>query len=202
VRPDRIVAAMPTHDACTLVLAAWPVAEMSSFRVDVEANYLRTLELAPGLAQRIAGGERVSRFHASGDLPGFFRRSHGPGWVLVGDAGYTTDPSTAQGITDSFHDAERVAQALGDVFVGRRRFEDALAEAETVRDRTVTPMYELTSELATLAPPPPELERILGASARNQAAMDAFASMFAGVLPVPDFFAPAHVASILSGATA
>ena len=31
-----------------------------------------------------------------GELPNFFRRSHGPGWALVGDAGYNKDPITAQ----------------------------------------------------------------------------------------------------------
>ena len=28
-----------------------------------------------------------------------------PGWTLVGDAGYSVDPGTAQGISDAFRDA-------------------------------------------------------------------------------------------------
>jgi hypothetical protein len=62
------------------------------------------------------------------------------------------------------------------------------------------PMYELTFGLATLEPPPPELQQILAAAAGNESAMDAFARMFAGVLPVPDFFAPEHVARIVQAA--
>jgi hypothetical protein len=51
-----------------------------------------------------------------------------------------------------------------------------------VRDRAVLPLYELTTQLATLEPPPPELQAYLGSIAGNQAAMDAFVSVMAGTL--------------------
>src|SRR3712207_9569636 len=38
------------------------------------------------------------------DLPNFFRKPHGSGWALVGDAGYHKDPYGAQGISDAFRD--------------------------------------------------------------------------------------------------
>ena len=200
VRPDRAMAALPTHDGHTLVLVAWPVSEMEAFRTDVEGNYLRTLDMVPALAERVRAGRRESRFHTAGDLPGFFRRPYGPGWALVGDAGYTCDPSTAQGISDALRDAERVASALDDALSGRRPYDDALAASHRARDEEVLPMYELTFRLATLAPPPAELQQLLGAAAGQPAAMDAFARMFSGVMPVPEFFAPGHVAAILEGA--
>jgi flavin-dependent dehydrogenase len=200
IRPDRVTAALPTHDDHTLVLAAWPASEYDAFRADVEGNFLKTLELAPALDERVRAGKRESRFHASGDLPGFFRRPYGPGWALVGDAGYTTDPSTAQGISDAFKDAERLARALDDALSGRRPYDDALAEYQRARDEEVMPMYELTFNLATLAPPPPELQQLLAAAAGNKDAMDAFARMFAGVLPVPEFFSPDHVERIMQAA--
>lgn len=201
-RPDRAMAALPTHDGHTLVLVAWPVSELDSFRADVEGNYLKTLELAPALHDRVGAGTRESRFHASGDLPGFFRRPYGAGWALVGDAGYTTDPSTAQGITDALKDAERLAIALDDALSGRRPYDDALARFHRTRDEEVTAMYELTFNLATLEPPPPEVQQILAAAAGNHDAMDAWASMIAGVLPVPEFFSPGHVERILQSAAA
>jgi 2-polyprenyl-6-methoxyphenol hydroxylase-like FAD-dependent oxidoreductase len=200
VRPDRVMAAIPTHDGQTLVLASWPASEFDAFRADVEGNFLTTLELAPELAGRVRAGTRESRFHASGDLPGFFRRPYGPGWALVGDAGYTTDPSTAHGISDAFKDAERLARGLDDALSGRRPYDGALAEFQRTRDESVMPMYELTFGLATLEPPPPELQQILAAAAGNESAMDAFARMFAGVLPVPEFFSPEHVARIMQAA--
>ena len=200
VRPDRVIAALPTHEGQTLVLASWPAWEFDAFRTDVEGNFMATLDLAPSLAERVRAGRRESRFHSSGRLSGFFRRPYGPGWALVGDAGYATDPSTAQGISDALRDAERLAAALDDALSGRRPFEDALGEIHRIRDEEVTPMYELTFQLATLEPPPPEMQQLLGAAAGNQAAMDAFARMFAGVMSVPEFFAPDHVAGIIQAA--
>ena len=44
-------------------------------------------------------------------VPNYFRKPYGPGWALVGDAGYIKDPITAQGIGDAFQDAERCASA-------------------------------------------------------------------------------------------
>ena len=42
---------------------------------------------------------------------GFLRQAYGPGWALVGDAGYFKDPLTAHGITDALRDAELLANA-------------------------------------------------------------------------------------------
>ena len=42
------------------------------------------------------------------------RQAHGPGWALVGDAGYFKDPLTAHGITDALRDAELLVRAVLD----------------------------------------------------------------------------------------
>ena len=44
-------------------------------------------------------------------LRGYVRRSWGPGWALVGDAGYYKDPLSAHGLTDALRDAELLARA-------------------------------------------------------------------------------------------
>ena len=84
-------------------------------------------ELAPEFAERLRGAKRETRLAAVGDLRGFFRKPYGPGWALVGDAGYHKDPITAFGITDAFRDAEAAAAALDDAFAGRRPYDDAMA---------------------------------------------------------------------------
>ena len=67
--------------------------------------------MAPEFADRIRGAKREARF--SGTAVGnYFRKPFGPGWALVGDAGYNKDFITAQGITDAFRDAELCATAL------------------------------------------------------------------------------------------
>ena len=130
-------------------------------------------------------------------VPNRFRTPYGPGWALVGDAGYAKDPVTAQGITDAFRDAELCAAALDAAWHGSRGYHEALGEYHQHRDERVLPMYEFTGQLADLAvPPPPQMQQLLGAIAGNQKAMDEFASVWAGALPVPEFFNPAHIASL------
>ena len=129
--------------------------------------------------------------------PNYFRRPYGPGWALVGDAGYNKDFITAQGISDAFRDAELCAAALDESFSGARSFEEAMGEYQSTRDRQVLPMYEFTAELATLQPPPPELERVLAAAQGNQEAMDGFARTAAGVISPADYFSEGNVARIL-----
>jgi 2-polyprenyl-6-methoxyphenol hydroxylase-like FAD-dependent oxidoreductase len=195
-RPDRGFAAWPTNGDLTLVVTGWPFAEFEANKKDIEGNYLKTLELAPAFAERVRAGQREERFVGTA-VANFFRRPYGPGWALVGDAGYNKDFITAHGIHDAFRDAELCANALDESFSGARSFDDAMADYHRARDRQVLPMYEFTTQLATLEPPPPELQQLLGATAGNQAAMDDFSRVIAGVLSPAEFFSPANVESIM-----
>jgi hypothetical protein len=58
-------------------------------------------------------------------------------------------------------------------------------------------MYEFTTQLATLEPPPPEMQELLGAIAGVQPAMDGFISVTAGTLSPATFFDPGHLGSLL-----
>jgi 2-polyprenyl-6-methoxyphenol hydroxylase-like FAD-dependent oxidoreductase len=196
IRPDRGWAAIPTNDDLTLLVVGWPQSEAAAYKTDVEANYLSTLELAPHVAERVRGATRQGRF-AGGSVPNFFRRPYGPGWALVGDAGYTKDPITAQGISDAFADAERCATALDQAFTGTRGYDDAMAEYQAVRDAHALPIYDFTTELATLEPPPPEVQQLLGAIHGHQDAMDAFVSVIAGTVSPVELFDPASIEQLL-----
>jgi 2-polyprenyl-6-methoxyphenol hydroxylase-like FAD-dependent oxidoreductase len=196
VRPGRGFAAWPTNDDLTVVIVGWPQAEFESNRTDVEGNVAKTLALSPAFADRVEAGSRVERFVGM-VTPNFLRRPWGPGWALVGDAGYVKDPITGQGIQDAFRDAQLCAAALHDAFGGRRSYDEAMAALQHTRDVESLPMYELTCELALLEPPAPELAALLTAVAGDQAAMDDFARLNAGVLSPTEFFAPDNVARIL-----
>ncbi len=195
IRGDRGFAAIPTNDDLTLLLVGCPFAHASEFRRDVEANYVEAIKRDPEWADRLSGATRAERF-TGGGVPNFFRTPYGPGWVLVGDAGYTKDPITAQGIANAFADAERVAAALGEVWAGHASFDDAMGRYQADRDAAL-PMYELTTQLATLEPPPPEMQELLGAMAGSQPAMDAFVSVNAGTMSPTEFFDPDHLARVL-----
>ncbi len=199
IRPGRGFGMIPTNDDLTLVLAAWPQAEVAQVKQDLQGNYL--CEVTATLGDRLDGGRQETRVVGEG-VPNRFRTPYGPGWALVGDAGYAKDPVTAQGITDAFHDAEMCAGALDAAWHGSRGYDEALGEYQQHRDERVLPMYEFTGQLADLAvPPPPQMQQLLGAIAGNQKAMDDFTSMFAGALPVPEFFNPAHIRSLTGADT-
>jgi flavin-dependent dehydrogenase len=199
IRPDRGWAAFPTNDGLTLVVVGWPNAESTAYKSDVEANYLKTLELAPAFAERVRGAQREERF-AGGAVPNYFRKPYGPGWALVGDAGYDKDPITAQGISDAFRDAELCTEALDAAFTGRRAYAEAMADYHQTRDAQVLPIYEFTTQLATMEPPPPEMQQLLGAVYGNQDAMNMFVSITAGTVSPIEFFAPENVGRLMSAA--
>ena len=197
IRPQRGFAAVPTHDGLTLVIAGWPHAEFEANKQDIEGNYLKTLELAPEFSDRVRNARRQARF-AGAAVSNFFRKPYGPGWALVGDAGYNKDPITAQGITDAFRCAKKCAIALDEVFTGTRSFNEAMGDYQRTRDEHVLPMYEFTCQLATLQPPPPEMQQLFGAIHGNREAMDGFVQMNAGTISPLRFFSPENVGSIMS----
>ena len=197
IRPNRGMAAFPTNDDLTVVIAGWPYAEFQANKKDIEGNLFKAYDLAPAFAERLRAAARETRFVGTA-VPNFFRKPHGPGWALVGDAGYNKDFITAQGIHDAFRDAELCVTALDEAFGGTRSFDAAMADYQTRRDAQVLPMYEFTTELATLEPPPPELQQLLAAMAGNQDAMDGFAQVNGGVTSPADFFSSANAARIMS----
>lgn len=200
-RGDRFVIAFPTHDDLTVVVTMWPHAEASTFRRDVEANYLGTLdERVPELAQRVRGGRRQGHFVSTAELPNVFRRPFGPGWALVGDAGYHQDPLIAHGITNAFRDAELLAEAIDAGLSGQTPLGVALADYERRRNQAATPIFELNCQLASLTPPPPEMLQLFGALAGNQPDIDAFWGAIEGTVPIAEFFAPTNVERIVRAA--
>jgi flavin-dependent dehydrogenase len=198
VRPHRGFAAVGTNDGLTLVIVGWPYAELNANKSDLEGRYLRTLELSPEFAARVRAGRRETRIVGSA-VPNFFRRPYGPGWALAGDAGYTRDFITAQGISDAFRDADLCAAALVAALSGGRPYDDAMVAYQRARDAAVTPMYEMTAELALLEPPPPPMQQLLGAIAGNRDAMDAFVRANAGTDSPAEFFAPENLGRLTAG---
>lgn len=131
------------------------------------------------------------------DLPNFYRKPYGPGWALVGDAGYHKDPITGWGISDAFRDAELLSEALDAGFAGRSPLEEALAGYEAERNAASQPLYEFATQLASFTPPTLEQRQMFAALSRNQAATDQFFGALSGSVPMDRFFAPDNVAHIL-----
>jgi len=163
----------------------------------VERSFDEALALAPQLAERLATGERADRFYGIGDLPFYYRKPFGPGWALVGDAGYHKDPITAQGISDAFRDSDLLADALDAGFTGTRPLDEALADYERARNEATRGLYELTYEFASLAPPAPEQQALFGALRENSEDTNRFFGVVAGTVRPDEFFAPENIGRIV-----
>ncbi|HEX7077339.1 MAG TPA: NAD(P)/FAD-dependent oxidoreductase [Candidatus Eisenbacteria bacterium] len=199
--PQRGFAAWPTNDGLTLVVGGWPMAEFEANKKDVEGNWMKMIDMAPTFSERLRAGKREEKFVGT-PVANYFRKPYGPGWALVGDAGYNRDYITAMGIMDAFLGAESCAGALDRSLSGARPFDEAMGEYQRARDERVYPIFEFTCQLATLEPPPPQLRQVLGAVHGNQKAMDGFARVNAGVTSPAEFFSPENVGRIFEEAGA
>lgn len=196
-RVGRFFVVQPTNEGLTMVAVAWPVAEFRKVRSNLEESFNSAVAEVPWIEERFRVAKRQERFVGTADQAGFFRTSHGPGWALLGDAGYHRDAITAQGMTDAFLHAEFLAQAINAGFNGSLPMDQALAEYQNRRDTSVMPMYGLTNDLARLAPPPPEMTQLMGAIYGNPRATSDFLGIVSGTVGIPDFFAPANIEAIM-----
>ena len=146
-RPSLGAGAIPTNDGRTcLFVALSPARFRHELPGGIEPLYRRVLaEAAPALAPAVAGARLDAKLRSFPGTPGFLRRAWGPGWALVGDAGYFKDPLTAHGITDALRDAELLARA---VVAGT---DEALAAYQATRDELSLGLFEVTDRVASFA---------------------------------------------------
>jgi flavin-dependent dehydrogenase len=157
-----------TNDNLALIGVGFAAQNLSTISADIEGNYLRAIsEDAPSLAERVQQGKREERF-VGGSIPNYFRKPYGPGWALVGDAGYQKDPCTAEGISDAFRSADLLTEAIDAGLGSGKPLTEALARYKEERNEAALPLYEFTCQLATLAPPPPEMVQLFKALQSNQ----------------------------------
>jgi len=199
LREYEAIYAFPSSMGCTLVGANWSIDRFRAARGDIETRYFDVLRrAAPELAEQVANAERADDKIYLGSTRNFFRKASGPGWALLGDAHYTKDPCTAQGITDAFCDAELLAETLDQALRRERDLSEALAEYEKATVEWATPFYELTCQMATFAPPPPDMLAIYTALQGNQADIDSFIGLITEAVSPAQFFAPENVGRILN----
>ena len=157
VAPDAFAGVFPTHDGEGCVWLSRPTAALATVRAagsDRAAALVAQLDaVSPTLAARVRSGRVTSVVRGAERLPNYVRQPVGPGWALVGDAGYHRDPITGHGITDAFRDAELLATAID------RSLRDPAAEPEAMaaytdhRDSALRETFHLTKALASFPHP-------------------------------------------------
>jgi 2-polyprenyl-6-methoxyphenol hydroxylase-like FAD-dependent oxidoreductase len=143
---DQIAAGLipTTNGMHCLFTSCAPDAFGAWFKQDAFGGAMKILstwepEIAADLSVR-GPVEKMRRFPGA---PGHIRECAGPGWALVGDAGYFKDPATAHGITDAFLDANRLACALAITPGDARRY-------QMERDWIAPTFFDLTQKIASL----------------------------------------------------
>ena len=144
-RPGVSVGAIPTNGGLTCIFASVPQRRFQNeISRDTAAGHQQVLrECDRDLAAAVEGGQRVERYRGFAGQVGFFRQSYGPGWALIGDAGYFKDPLTAHGMTDALIDCEFLVHAAVE---GTER---ALADYQQARDARAMGLFEVTDAIAS-----------------------------------------------------
>jgi flavin-dependent dehydrogenase len=149
-RPGTTAGAIPTNDGLTCAFVGTTPARIDDLvRRGGTKHALDVLAGSSRFDAHLTGSERVGGLRYARGLPGYLRRCWGPGWALVGDAGYWKDPLSTHGITDALRDAELISQAvLAAPEPGPVQLE-ALAEYQAVRDRLSLPMFDVVERIAS-----------------------------------------------------
>jgi flavin-dependent dehydrogenase len=141
----------PTNDSLACMVGATADADFAAY---VEGGEQALLDLfaaaSPRLADALRNGKRESRFYSFRRQPGRFVVPFGPGWALVGDAGYFKDPVTGQGISDAFASAQLLADAVIQGFEKPAAMQDSLARYQACRDELFADAYAASQRLASL----------------------------------------------------
>jgi 2-polyprenyl-6-methoxyphenol hydroxylase-like FAD-dependent oxidoreductase len=135
--------------ACVFV-GAPPVVMAAALRrhrpVEAQRGLLRRFD---GTLDDLAAAPPVGPVRFFRGLPARLRRPHGPGWALVGDAGWWKDPLSTHGITDALRDAETLAAAVVAGAASERAAAAALAGHQAQRDAVALAMHPVVDRLAS-----------------------------------------------------
>ena len=185
---DVAMGAIPTNNGATCVFVAVPSSHLPrELNGGTTAAYRRLIRAAsPLIGARLDGARIVGPVRGFGGHPGFIKRSTGPGWALVGDAGYFKDPLTAHGITDALRDAELLSRAIV------RGTTTALADYETTRDSLSRTLFDVTDEIASFEWTDQEVQSLhrafsseMSREMRALAALEPLSTHVTSLLPIP-----------------
>ena len=180
---ESFAGVFPTHDGEANVWLCLPGDRPRPPADDRAGGFLSLLAAAsPSLAERVAAARITAPTRTAFDLPNHVLEAGGPGWALVGDAGYHRDPITGHGITDAFRDAELLAGRAGQLLRGDLPEAAALAAYQAERDDALAPIFEVTWQLAQF----PSIDRFVELQKRLAVLVDQEATWLAGRPRLPE----------------
>jgi flavin-dependent dehydrogenase len=162
--PGSSAGLIPTNDGQTVVFVGTTPTQMKAARRAGTAHRAFSTVLtrvSPAAAERVSAARAPQRLRGFAGMPGYVRQSWGPGWALVGDAGYFEDPLSTHGITDALRDAELLAGAVGDIHGETAAEASALAGYQKTRDVLAGRLFGTVEVIASHSWTIPELRRLL-----------------------------------------
>lgn len=193
---EMIGAFLPTDDRAGVVLLMPPKGKVDSFGQDL-VEWEATLERIPALKERIGGGARRTRIRKARDTFAYFRRSSGPGWALVGDAGHFKDPVIAQGIRDAVFYARRLALQVVGVLDDPDWLDQRLARWELARDEGCLSCHYLALRFSVARPITPVEVELFRAMADDAAFARGLGDVFSRVRTFEDWLTYSRSAGML-----
>ncbi|MCZ7567113.1 MAG: FAD-dependent monooxygenase [Ardenticatenaceae bacterium] len=183
--PDQSVLVFEVNgdDEGDLIAVSWmPAARrFETVREDIETAYVNAWHSIPELAERGRNATRATPILGRAPTDTYYRKPYGPGWALVGDAAYYTDPNGGRGFYDALRGAELLAHAIEQIARGRP-WAEAMRVYHYARDYEFEPSYRFVRSMSTRAPERPPMEvKLFALAAEDPAFADCLLSVNHGV---------------------
>ncbi|WP_308222571.1 NAD(P)/FAD-dependent oxidoreductase [Frankia sp. AgB32] len=188
---EQQMGAWPTNDGLHLVAVMRKRPRFRAFRAADEANFQEVVDqVTPDLGDDLRQAERVAPLQPMLYPDNYYRQASGPGWALVGDAGYYKDPYTGNGIADAFRHAGMLSSALlSGLDTDDQVLDTALRAYGAHRDEETAETYNFTCTISELDLPS-DIYDAFDASSRHERYRTEFFRLLAGATPGHEFFAP------------
>jgi menaquinone-9 beta-reductase len=149
---DEIAYVFPSDDGLACIGVSAPAAGFPAFRADPGAELRRRLAGHPGLTARLERSVAVGRTAGGPPEANWVRAPAGPGWALVGDAGWHQDPWTGEGMDNAALCATSAADAIADWLDGAATEQQAMERYRARREEMVAASFDsCTSRARDLA---------------------------------------------------
>ncbi len=181
------------NDDLVVAAVAFDAREMSDFRTDLAANFMRYIGASSELGKILEGARMVGKIRSSGLLLNTWRDPVCDGAILLGDAGLHVDPLFGQGHSFALISAEifgELAPSWLEASSGTAVARDTMSEFTRRRDAALMPYYNASLKVSQhLGLDRSSLLAHLAANREEWAAeeMVRFAQMANGEKPFPSF---------------
>jgi menaquinone-9 beta-reductase len=159
--------AFPNDDGITLLAVFQTKEKLSSFKRDLEGNFIRSYEGLP-LAPDPNSGERISKMLGKVEMPNVYRPAARPGIAFIGDAALAADPLWGVGCGWAFQSAEWLVDSTAQALVDGSRVDPALERYRKQHRRRLLGHHLAMSDYATGRRFNPMEKLFMSAAARDQ----------------------------------